>query len=68
MPELMITVRDADIDTLANLAEQQWRTPECEASALLEQILHTQRARSTATEKPRKPGRRANGVEHTVTV
>lgn len=68
MAELMITVRSADIDTLTDLAEQQWRTPECQASALIEQALHTQRAKASAPDKPRgKPGRRANGVEHTVT-
>ncbi len=67
MAELTITVRGADYDILADLAEVQWRTLECQASALLEQALQKQRTGVSAPDKPRsKPGRRANGVDHTV--
>lgn len=41
-----VTVRAADVITLANLAGKQWRTPEQQASALLEQSLQRQQGRS----------------------
>jgi len=44
--QITVTVRDADEATLNELAEQQWRDPAQQASALLEQALRAQRARS----------------------
>lgn len=44
--DLTVTIRDTDEPTLNELAEQQWRSAEQQASALLEQALRAQRARN----------------------
>lgn len=52
MPELTIVIREADEATLKSTADRDWRTPEQQASALLEQTLAAQRARLNAPDRP----------------
>jgi hypothetical protein len=60
MANITIGIRDSDVELLGQVAEQQWRTPEQQASAFIEQVLASQRARANAT--PRSSTRRSNGV------
>ena len=54
--DLTVTIREPDAQTLNELAEQQWRNAEQQASAMLEQALRAQRARSdpTVVRRPRR--------------
>jgi len=56
--EITIGIRDADMDTLRHVAERQWRTPEQQASALLEQVLGAQLKRGSADEARARNSRR----------
>lgn len=65
MPDLTIVVRESDVATLGEIAERDWRTPEQQASAMLEAALATARARANTPDRPRAPRRtqtRTNGV------
>ena len=44
--QLTVTIRDADEQTLNDLAAVQWRNPEQQASAMLEQALRAQQAKA----------------------
>jgi hypothetical protein len=46
MAELTITIKDSDVDYLAEIAEREWRHPNQQASAILEQALNAQRTRA----------------------
>lgn len=62
MPEqtYTVTVREADVETLNELAEREWRTAASQASALLENALHAARARANSTpDRSRTPARRS---------
>lgn len=66
MAELTITVRDgADADLLAEIAANQWRHVEQQASAFVEQALSAARARANPDNK-RGPRRvvATNGVSN----
>lgn len=65
MPDLTITIRDADLPLLDELAERDWRHREQQASAMLEQSLSTARARKTQaprTSLSRRTRSSSNGV------
>ena len=53
MTELTIMIKDSDVDYLAEVAEREWRQPNQQASALLEQALNAQRVRSSINDKLR---------------
>jgi hypothetical protein len=53
MAELTITIKDSDVDYLAEIAEREWRHPEQQASALLEQALDARRVRISTNDKLR---------------
>lgn len=60
--ELTVVIREADEQTLRELAETQWRSPEQQASAMLEQALRAQKARSDPMTIHRTRGRRASAA------
>lgn len=51
--EITVTVRDIDVATLTEIAAQEWRNVDQQASAMLEQALQTRRARSDGSSIPR---------------
>lgn len=53
-----VTVREADVETLTELAEREWRTPPQQASALVEAALHAARSRAGAADRSRSPATR----------
>jgi hypothetical protein len=58
---LGISIRESDTALLDQLAEQYWRTPDQQASAMLEAALSAARARANAPERARGSSRR-NGA------